>query len=183
MATWLAYLKSKLLLPQYDEDSFEVSEVAKKLKLQLKRLELIRLLSDQLLKRKRLGMDIHMRGITSGIRSINSPTYAVTLYEVLKAYANHKMKRNLLSISIPKLPLLTTEEGIETIRKNLTKLKNWKNISELIPKKFYKSLDLKKTGFAGIFAASLELTKEGLIKIMQEKLFSEVLIKEKNEQG
>ena len=54
MATWLAYLKSKLLLPQSDEDNFKVSEVTEKLKMQLKKLELIRLLSDELLKKKRL---------------------------------------------------------------------------------------------------------------------------------
>ena len=58
MATWLAYLKSKLLLPEDEEDDFKALEVAEQLKLQLKRLELIRLLSDQLLKRKRIGKDI-----------------------------------------------------------------------------------------------------------------------------
>ena len=68
MATWLTYLKSKLLLPEDEEDDFKASEVAEKLKLQLKKLELIRLLSDQLLKKKRLGVDIHMRGMKGGIR-------------------------------------------------------------------------------------------------------------------
>ena len=63
MATWLAYLKSKLLLPDDEEDDFKASEVAEKLKIQLKKLELIRLLSDQLLKKKRLGVDVHMRNI------------------------------------------------------------------------------------------------------------------------
>ena len=69
MATWLTYLKSKLLLPDDEDDDFKASEVAEKLKLQLKKLELIRLLSDQLLRKKRLGIDIHMRGITGGVRS------------------------------------------------------------------------------------------------------------------
>ena len=69
MATWLAYLKSKLLLPEDDEDEFKAKEVAEKLKLQLKKLELIRLFSDQLLKKKRLGVDVHMRGMTGGIRT------------------------------------------------------------------------------------------------------------------
>ena len=63
MATWLTYLKSKLLLPENEEEEFKALEVAKKLKLQLKRLELIRLLSDQMLKRKRLGKDVFVRGI------------------------------------------------------------------------------------------------------------------------
>ena len=72
MATWLIYLKSKLLLPGTPEEEFKVLEVAEKLKLQLKKLELIRLLSDQMLKRKRLGVDIYMRGIKGNIRSIYS---------------------------------------------------------------------------------------------------------------
>ena len=72
MATWLAYLKSKLLLPGTPEEEFKVFEVAEKLKLQLKKLELIRLLSEQMLKRKRLGREIRSRGMKGNIRSIYS---------------------------------------------------------------------------------------------------------------
>ena len=72
MATWLAYLKSKLLLPGTPEEEFKVQEVAEKLKLQLKKLELIRLLSEQMLKRKRLGREIRSRGMKGNIRSILS---------------------------------------------------------------------------------------------------------------
>ena len=70
MATWLAYLKSKLLLPGTPEEEFKIHEVAEKLKLQLKKLELIRLLSEQMLKRKRLGKEIRTRGSKSGISPI-----------------------------------------------------------------------------------------------------------------
>ena len=63
MATWLTYLKSKLLLPESADEEFRTLEVAEQLKLQLKKLELIRLLSDQMLKRKRLGKDVFMKGI------------------------------------------------------------------------------------------------------------------------
>ena len=73
MATWLAYLKSKLLLPDDEDDDFKALEVAKKLKLQLKKLELIRILSDQILKKKRLGVHIFSRGMKGGIKYINSP--------------------------------------------------------------------------------------------------------------
>ena len=88
MATWLAYLKSKLLLPESDEEEFKALEVAEKLKLQLKKLELIRLLSDQMLKRKRLGKDVYMRGMKGRIKSIYNSTYSLTLYELLKSYAS-----------------------------------------------------------------------------------------------
>ena len=181
MATWLAYLKSKLLLPEDKEDDFKVSEVAEKLKLQLKKLELIRLLSDQLLKKKRLGVDVYMRGMTGGIRSSTNSEYAVSLFELLKSYSNHVMRKNFLSINIPKLPVCTTEQGVDIIKTSIKKLSDWKDISELIPLKFKKTNTLKKSGLSGLFSAALELTREGLISIMQKKTFDRLLIKEKNE--
>jgi segregation and condensation protein A len=179
MATWLAYLKSKLLLPEDDDEDFKAFEIAGKLKLQLKKLELIRLLSDQLLKRKRLGVDIFMRGMKGGIRTSVNSNYSVSLYELLKSYSNHVMKKNFLSINIPKLPVFSVDQGAETIKKNIDKLNNWKDILDLIPPKFKKSNQLKRTGIAGIFAASLELTREGIISLMQKKSFDKLLIKEK----
>ena len=179
MATWLAYLKSKLLLPHDDDDDFKASEVAEKLKLQLKKLELIRLLSDQLLKKNRLGVGVRMRGMSGGIRLKNNSNYSLSLYELLKSYSSYIMKKNYLSINIPKLPVCTTEQAIEIIKKNIKSLKDWQEISKIIPSKFKKTVTLKKTGLAGFFSASLELTKEGLINIMQENSFDKILIKEK----
>ena len=179
MATWLTYLKSKLLLPDDEEDDFKASEVAEKLKLQLKKLELIRLLSDQLLKKKRIGRDVHFRGMKGGIRTKRNSEYAVSLYELLRSYSNHVMRKNFLSISIQKLPVCTTEQGIEIIKKSLKKLEDWRDISLLIPSKYTKNKVLKKSGLAGLFSASLELTKEGLISIMQKNNFGKLLIREK----
>ena len=179
MATWLAYLKSKLLLPEDDEDDFKADEVAEKLKLQLKKLELIRLFSDQLLKKKRLGVDVHMRGMTGGIRTLKNSKYSVSLYELLKSYSEHVMKKNFLSINIAKLPVCTTEQGIEIIKSNIKKLNEWCDISNLIPSNFKENKKLKRTGFCGIFSASLELTKEGEIAIKQKNNFEKMLIKEK----
>ena len=176
MATWLAYLKSKLLLPEDEEDDFKALEVAEKLKLQLKKLELIRILSDQMLQRKRLGIDIFTRGMKGGIRSINTPVYDVSLYELLKTYSSIQMQKTFLNISIPKLPVFTTEEGIKHIKNNLEKINNWKNIFDLIPN-FYLKNKMKRTGISGIFAASLELTKEGITKISQKKQFDDMMIK------
>ena len=179
MATWLAYLKSKLLLPQEEEDNFEATEVAEKLKLQLKKLELIRLLSDQLLKRNRLGVDIRMRTIMSGGRTTKNSKYSISLYDLLKSYSNYIMKKNFLSINIPKLPVCTTEQAIEIIKNNIDNLGTWKEISHLIPEKFKKTKKLKKSGLASIFSASLELVREGLINIMQKKSFDKLLIRAK----
>tara|TARA_B100001123_G_scaffold447411_1_gene604860 strand:+ start:2608 stop:3348 length:741 start_codon:yes stop_codon:yes gene_type:complete len=179
MATWLAYLKSKLLLPEDEEDDFKATEIAEKLKLQLKKLELIRLLSDQLLKKNRLGINVYMRGMTGGIRSSRKSKYAVSLYELLKSYSTHIMKKNFLSINIIKLPVCTTEQGVEIIKSSIKKLNDWRNFLELIPSQFKKNTQLKKSGVCGLFSASLELSREGLISIMQKKNFDNLLIKEK----
>ena len=176
MATWLAYLKSKLLLPEDEEDDFKALEVAERLKLQLKKLELIRILSDRMLQKKRLGVDIFTRGMQGGIRSISTPIYDVSLYELLKTYSSLQMQKTFQNISIPKLPVFTTEEGIKHIKDNLEIISNWKNILELIPK-FYLKNKMKKTGLSGIFAASLELTKEGITKVSQKKQFDNMMIK------
>ena len=180
MATWLAYLKSKLLLPEDDTDDFKALEVAEKLKLQLKKLELIRILSDQMLKKRRLGVHIFTRGMKGGIRSINTPIYDVTLYELLKTYSSIQMQKTFQNISIPKLPVFTTEEGIKQIRNNLDKIIDWKDLMKLIPQ-FYQSKNMERTGIAGIFAACLELTREGIVSISQNKSFDKLMIRKTNE--
>ena len=178
MATWLTYLKSKLLLPGNPDEEFKVLEVAEQLKLQLKKLELIRLLSDQMLKRKRLGKDIYMRGIRGNIRSIYSKEYKLTLYELLKSYSSIIMTKDFHRMNIPKLPVFTTEDGIKRIKEFFGNLVDWKNLNDLIPQHFRSGLQNTKTGRAGIFAGSLELVKEGNLTIKQEKLYDKIYIKE-----
>ena len=179
IATWLTYLKSKLLLPESDDEEFKALEVAEKLKLQLKKLEEIRILSDQMLKRKRLGRDIFLRGGKGRIKYIYNTKYSLTLYEILRTYSTIIQTKNFQRISIPKLPVFTTEDGIRTIKQFLGKLSDWKNIEDLIPSDFKKSKSKSRTGNAGILSASLELVKEGNITLKQNNLFDDIFIKEK----
>ena len=177
MATWLTYIKSKLLLPFDEEEEFKAIEIAQKLKLQLKKLELIRLLSDQMLKRKRLGRDIFMRGSNTKIQSNNISQYSLKLFDVLKTYATIISTKDFQKINIPKLPVFTMEEGINRIKELQNELDDWKNLSDLIPSMFKNNINMKKTGSAGIFAGSLELVKEGNVKLRQEKLFGDIYIR------
>ena len=181
MATWLAYLKSKLLLPGTPEEEFKVQEVAEKLKLQLKKLELIRLLSEQMLKRKRLGREIRSRGMKGNIRSIYSTEYNLSLFELLKSYSTIIMTKDFQKMNIPKLPVFTAEDGIKTIREFFGKLIDWKKLDDLIPKNFKNGSKYKRTGKAGIFAGSLELVKEGNLTMKQDKLFDDIYVKENND--
>ena len=168
-----------LVMPESDEEEFRVLEVAAKLKLQLKKLELIRLLSDQMLSRKRLGKDVFLRGGKASIRSIYDTKYSLTLFEILKTYSSIMMTRNFKKISIPKLPVFTTEDGIRTIKKYYGKINQWTDIKEFVPSDFKYRKEMTKTGNAGIFSASLELAKEGSISILQKNLFDNIYIKDK----
>ncbi len=177
MATWLTYLKSKLLLPLDDEEEFKALEIAERLKLQLKKLELIRLLSDQMLKRKRLGRDIFMRGMNSKIHINNISQYSLKLFDILKTYATVVSTKDFQKINIPKLPVFTMEEGIKRIKELQNELTDWKNLKDLIPPVFKNNKKMKKTGNSGIFAGSLELVKEGNVKLKQEKTFGDIYIR------
>ena len=171
MATWLAYLKSKLLLPDDAEDDFKALDVAEKLKLQLKKLELIRLLSDQLIKKNRIGLNIFYRGMKGGIRSINTPVYKVTLYELLKTYANIKMQKAFQTINIPKLPFFTTQEGVKQIRNNFKNIVDWKDIEDLIPKDFTLNKKLKKKWSSWYFFGKSRTDKTRCYQYNTKKIF------------
>ncbi len=177
IATWLTYLKSKLLLPLNEDEEFKAIEIAEKLKLQLKKLELIRLLSDQMLKRKRLGRDIFLRGMNSKIQTNNISQYSLKLFDVLKTYATIISTKDFQRINIPKLPVFTMEEGIKRIKELQNELTEWKNLKDLIPSIFKKNTNMKKTGNAGIFAGSLELVKEGNVKLKQDEIFGDIYIR------
>ena len=180
MASWLAYLKSRLLLPEDFDDDFSAIKMAEKLKLQLRKLESIRLLSDQLMSRPKLGSDVFMRSMREGIKPINKSEYSVSLYELIKAYADFKRKENFSSINIKKLPVYTMEEAIKMITKMFEQIKEWCDLKTIIPKNFLKSKQLKKSGMSGTFAASLELVREGKLLIKQDRVFEDIFIKSKN---
>ena len=179
MASWLAYLKSRLLLPEDLNDDFSATKMAEKLKLQLRKLEMIRLLSDQLMTKKQMGVDIFFRGIKEGIKKKNTPKYSLSLYELIKSYADFKKRQNFSSIEIKKLKTYTMEEAIKKITSMFEKLKDWCDIIDLIPQIFKTKKNLRKTGYAGSFVAGLELVREGDLLIKQNKLFDKIYLKTK----
>ena len=130
-----------------------------------------------MLKRKRLGRDIFMRGSNTKMQSNNISQYSLKLFDVLKTYATIISTKEFQTINIPKLPVFTMEEGIQRIKKLQNELDDWKNLSDLIPSIFKNNINMKKTGSAGIFAGSLELVKEGNVKLRQEKLFGDIYIR------
>merc|ERR1711966_576985 len=100
-------------------------------------------------------------------RSMYSPEYKLSLFELLKTYSTIIMTKDFQKMNIPRLPVFTAEDGIKTIKGFFGKLVKWRNLEELIPKNFKLEKGYKRTGKAGIFAGSLELVKEGNLKIKQ----------------
>ena len=131
-----------------------------------------------MLKRKRLGKEITTRGMKAGISPIYNSEYNISLFDLLKTYSSILMTKDFQKINIPRLPVFTTEDGIKTIRDFFGKLLDWKKLDDLIPKNFKNEKKFKSTGTAGIFAGSLELVKEGNLRIKQNDLFEEIYIKE-----
>jgi len=131
-----------------------------------------------MLKRKRLGREIRTRGSKSGIKPIYNSEYKLNLFELLKTYSTIIMTKDFQKMNIPKLPVFTAEEGIKTIKEFFGKLLDWKKLDDLIPKNLKKESRYRRTGKAGIFAGSLELVKEGNLKIKQKDLFDDVYIRE-----
>jgi len=144
MATWLAYLKSRLLLPDDFEDDFSAIQMAEKLKMQLRKLEAIRFLSDKLVSQKQLGRDIFTKGIREGIKKISNSKYEVSLYELIKSYAEIKRKQNFSIMNISKLPVYTMEEAIKKITSLLKELIDWRDIKDVVPGSFSGSKKFKK---------------------------------------
>ena len=130
-----------------------------------------------MLKRKRLGRDIFLRGMNSKIQTNNISQYSLKLFDVLKTYATIISTKDFQRINIPKLPVFTMEEGIKRIKELQNELTEWKNLKDLIPSIFKKNTNMKKTGNAGIFAGSLELVKEGNVKLKQEEIFGDIYIR------
>ena len=118
-----------------------------------------------------------MRGSNTKMQSNNISQYSLKLFDVLKTYATIISTKDFQTINIPKLPVFTMEEGIQRIKKLQNELDDWKNLSDLIPSIFKNNINMKKTGSAGIFAGSLELVKEGNVKLRQEKLFGDIYIR------
>ena len=114
----------------------------------------------------------------ANIRSIYNSEYKLNLFEILKTYANIIMTKDFQRMNIPRLPVYTAEDGIKRIKEFFGKLVDWKKLDDLIPKNFKNSSKYKKTGKAGIFAGSLELVKEGNLKIKQKDLFDDIYIRE-----
>ena len=180
MGAWLAFLKSKLLLP---EDKIESSQTAEEmselLEFQIKRLEGIQKVSKLLLKKHQLGTHFFKRGDPEFFNINNTVNYELSLFDLIKTYGKIVTKDNNKSITIAETKLYSVEDAINRLKKLLKTSDGWLNLLDFIPKNIIDKLEIKSS-LASHFVASLELVKEGDISLRQDNFNDKILISSKN---
>ncbi|MDA0339396.1 MAG: ScpA family protein [Proteobacteria bacterium] len=181
MAAWLAYLKSRLLLPdEADDEEPTGDELAAQLAFRLQRLEAMRERAADLMSRHRMGRDVFMRGMPEGIRVIRKSAYIGDLYELLKAYAlqNQRMSANELRIS--RTPVFTIEEALERLSRMVGHVPDWTSLIGFLPPDMVDG-HLRKSALASTFTASLEMVRQGRIELRQSDTFGPLMVRTKRE--
>jgi segregation and condensation protein A len=183
MAAWLAYLKSRLLLPSTEADGEQLSaaEMAERLAFQLQRLEAMRNLGRKLLERPRLGRDFFGRGAPEPLDIVNTPVYELSLYDLLKAYGEFKSRDVITALRIDPSELYSMETALERLRGLVGDLPDWTVLSAFLPKGLRGGL-VARSALAATFAASLELAKTGKLKLQQSACFAPLYIRSANDE-
>lgn len=178
MAAWLAFLKSKLLLPAEKSDEGEPTgaELAALLAFRLKRLHAMREASAQLMTRKRLGRDVFGRGLPEPIRVIRKSTYEANVYDLLKAYSQQRQRTAVRTWHISQRTVWSLKEARAELERLLGIACDWSPLDQLLSE-FLVEPELRKTALASSFTATLEMTREGALEIRQEKSFAPLMIR------
>ncbi len=178
MASWLAYLKSKLLLPEQEKDGEpSAEELAERLTLQLQRLEAIRIAATRLMSRDRLGADVFSRGAPEGVRVIKTPRYADTLIDLLKAYSVQRTKKIVHSnYEIHKLQIFAIEDARHRLERMLGVIVDWSIIDTLMPEEFTKGRS-RRSGLASTLSATLEMARDGFVELRQMAPFAPIYVR------
>ncbi len=180
MASWLAYLKSRLLLPQDDKPGEpSAEELAERLTLRLQRLEAIRMAAARLVARDKLGSEVFWRGSPEGIRVIRSPRYADTLIDLLKAYATQRVRKIAHAhYEVQKLRVLAIEDARKRLERMIGTVVDWSVIDHLLPPDFSAGRP-RRSGLASTLSATLEMARDGHIELRQMAPFAPVYVRRK----
>jgi segregation and condensation protein A len=178
MAAWLAFLKSKLLLPAEPSDAGEPTgaELAALLAFRLKRLHAMREVSAQLMTRKRLGRDVFARGLPEPIRITRQSVYDANVYDLLKAYSQQRQRTAVHSLRMSPRAVWSLKEARGELERLLGMNIDWAPLDQLIAE-FLVDPELRKTALASSFTATLEMTREGGLEIRQAKSFAPLLVR------
>lgn len=177
MAAWLAYLKSKLLLPQSPKDEEpDGVELAEALAFRLQRLEAIRAAAEALINRPRLDRDVFRRGQPEGLNVTASTVWQVSLFDLLSSYARQRQKNALSTMQLPKRMVWSLIEARQALEKLAGRALDWTALDSFLIE-FCTSPEMRRTVRASALSAMLEMVKEGAVAIRQDEAFAPIWIK------
>ena len=177
MAAWLAYLKSRLLLPEPPaEDEPSGEQIAEALAFQLRRLEAMRVAGAKLMGRPLLGRDVFARGAPEGVRTIAHPIYEVSSFDLLRAYADHRRRTSPERLTVELSKMHTIDQAMRRLTKLLGGPRRWRTLASFLPPGIEPSL-LLRSALAATFAASLELARQGRVSLRQSGDFAPIYLR------
>ena len=179
MAAWLAYLKSRLLLPEeHPAEGLSAEEMANALALRLRRLEAIRKFAEQLMNRPQLGRDVFQRGQPQPIAEIKHPQWSATLYDLLSAYASRRQIQSRSVVRVAKRTVWSLAEARETLERLIGQSMDWSPLDQYLVA-YLVEPSMRATVLASSFAAALELIREGQLEAHQQGAFSPLYLRKK----
>ncbi|MFZ0425412.1 MAG: ScpA family protein [Xanthobacteraceae bacterium] len=183
MAAWLAYLKSRLLLPgPHPAEGVSAEDLANALAQRLRRLEAIRLVAEQLLNRPQLGRDVFARGQPEPIAEIKHPEWTATLYDLLSAYASRRQTKSRAFVRMAKRTVWSLAEAREALERLVGQSLDWSPLDQYLIA-YLVEPSMIPTVLASSFAAALELVREGHLEAHQQGAFTPLYLRKKQNAG
>ena len=183
MAAWLAYLKSRLLLPElHPAEGLTAEDMANALAQRLRRLEAIRQVAEQLLNRPQLGRDVFERGQPEPIAEIKHPQWSATLYDLLSAYAGRRQTKARSFVRVPKRTVWSLAEAREALERLIGQSLDWSPIDQYLIA-YLVEPSTRATVLASSFAAALELIREGHLEAHQQGAFTPLYLRKRPNTG
>ena len=183
MAAWLAYLKSRLLLPeQHEADGLSAEDMANALAQRLRRLEAIRNVAQQLMDRPQLGRQVFQRGQPEPIAEIKHPEWSATLYDLLSAYASRRQTVARAFVRMPKRTVWSLAEAREALERLIGASLDWCPLDQYLTEYLVEPA-LRATVLASTFAATLELVREGHVEVNQHTAFAPLYVRKRQNLG
>jgi segregation and condensation protein A len=177
MAAWLAYLKSRLLLPQPPEDDEpSAAELAAVLEHRLRLLEAIQTAGRRLMARPRLGHDFFARGMPEELAVMAVPVYELGLYELLRAYGENRRRAVEAVLAIEPSAFHSVDEAVKRLSRFLGHVLDWRELTNFLPEELRGELFLR-SALAATFAATLELVRRGQLELRQDRTFGPIYLR------
>jgi len=179
MAAWLAYLKSRLLIPETAApEGMSAADMANALAWRLKRLEAIRDTAARLFDRAQLGRDVFGRGDPEPIEAIRKPKWSATLYDLLSAYAQERQKHALARVRLMKRSVWSLQDARDVLERILGTTEDWSRLDTYLIQ-YVVEPEMRATAFASSLAATLELVREGALEVQQQGVFAPIYLRKR----